>query len=64
MPGDTVKFPEELPRNLVTCVDENSPAFAVLKRICSQEFRPGQVIPCTAEELESLKHDTLILEVK
>lgn len=59
----SVTIPEDLPRKLVTVVERETPAWDVMMRICRAAPKPGMVVPCTKEELDSLLHDTAVVEI-
>lgn len=52
----------EIPVTRVIAVLRGSPAWDLITR--SIPIRPGQVLPVTQEELDSLRDDCLILDVE
>lgn len=53
----------EVPPPPALVVDRDSPAFALIARLWECSVRPGAIVPCTAEELESLRTDCLALRI-
>ena len=51
-------------KHFVFFVDEESPAFNVVRRIAKTPYKAGRMFPVSKEELKSLRKDLLAVQVK
>lgn len=60
-----VKMPEDLESQPIYVVLEGSPAWDVMLRICmNAELHPGEVIPASQKEIDSLREDLITVRMK
>lgn len=63
MSATSIRFPEDLETLPVIVAVRGSPAWNALLRMSEYPPTPGMIVPISEEELESLRKDTLALQV-